>query len=234
MISIILIEPRKSGNLGAVCRAMKNFGFNRLIAVNPRCKVNSLEARKRSKHANDVLKKVKVVSSKYLDRFDYLIGTTARLGTDYNISRNPITPEQLGKKLCEIDSEKVNIGIVFGRENNGLTNEEIERCDFTVTIPTNKKYAVMNLSHSVAIVLYELVKKRNDNVISHIRPALKEEKQIALNRIDDILKKIEFSTPEKVDTQRKLWKKLIGKSFLGRREAFALLGFLRKLNEKLK
>jgi tRNA/rRNA methyltransferase len=233
MISVVLIEPRKSGNLGAICRVMKNFGFNELVVVNPRCKVDSLEARKRSKHANDVLKKIKVVNSKYLDKFDYLISTTARLGTDYNISRSPISPEQLSGKLKEIDVKKLKIGLVFGRENNGLTNEEIERCDFTITVPTKKEYPVMNLSHAVGIVLYE-ISKNEENISSHVRPALKVEKRIALKMVDQLLKKVKFSTPDKIVTQRKLWKKLIGKSFLGRREAFALLGFFRKLNEKFK
>ena len=150
MISIILIEPKKSGNLGAVARAMANFGFDNLVLVNPKCKKTAKEAIKRAKHGLAVLKKAKVV--KKIPKMDTLIATTAMLGTDYNIPRSPISPAQLSK----IIPSKGKVGIVFGREGPGLTNEEVLACDFVCTIPSSKKYPTLNLSHSVALVCYEL------------------------------------------------------------------------------
>jgi len=134
MISIVLIEPENPGNIGAITRVMANFGFESLFLVNPKCDHLSQEAKNRAKHAQEVLNNAKTI--KNLNKFDYLIATTAQIGTDYNLPRSPIKPEQLAKIL----PEKGNIALVFGREGIGLTNEEINKADFVVTIPTNKKY----------------------------------------------------------------------------------------------
>jgi len=223
MITIVLVEPRNSGNLGAVARAMANFGFEKLVLVNPKCNPMSKTAKNRAKWAQDVLKKADVTRDfGYLKRFSTLIATTGKLGTDYNIPRSPITPENLSKIAQK------NTAIVFGRENTGLTNEEINLCDFVVTIPASKKYPVMNLSHAVAVVLYELAKNR-ENISSHIVFAAKKEKQQLMKMLNKALDRMDFATKEKKNTQIKVWKRMIGKSFLTKREAFALMGFLRKI-----
>ena len=85
MISIILIEPEISENIGFVARVMKNFDFKDLILINPKCDLD--KANKTAKHAKDILKKAKIKKISFLKKFDFLIGTTAILGTDYNISR---------------------------------------------------------------------------------------------------------------------------------------------------
>lgn len=225
MISIILIEPKKSGNVGAVARAMANFGFNNLILVNSKCKKTAKEAIKRAKHGIDVLKKAKVV--KKIPKMDTLIATTAMLGTDYNIPRSPISPEQLSK----IIPSKGKIGIVFGREGPGLTNEEILSCDFVCTIPSSKKYPTLNLSHSVALVCYELSKSLSTKKVSeHIVLASKTEKDQLMKMLNKALKKMPFKNTQKRETQIKVWKRMIGKSFLTKREAYALMGFLKKLS----
>jgi TrmH family RNA methyltransferase len=227
MISIILVEPETPGNIGAIARAMKNFGFDDLILVNPRCNHLSKEALDRSTHARSILKKAKIKDKRYLQKYHTLIATTSILGNDYNIPRNPITPEQLSEKLS---NTKKNIGIVFGREGNGLTNKEIEMCDFSVTIPTSEKYPVMNLSHSAAIILYEISKRQHMSRISSKIPlAAKKEKDVIMQYFDKLFDQIEFSTKEKKTTQKIVWKRIIGKSFLTKREAFAVIGFLRKL-----
>ncbi len=219
MISIILVEPEHPGNVGAVARVMKNFGFNDLILVNPKCDPCCEEARNRAKWANVVLKKAKTRKKMPKD-FDYLIGTTARLGTDYNIPRSPLTPEQLVEKISNRKT-----GILFGPESTGLRNEEIELCDFTVTIPTKKAYSSLNLSHSVAIILYKLSRIK----LKNFPAATGKEKKILLDYIEKSIEKMDFSTKEKKETQRTVWKKVIGKAMLTKREAFALMGFFRKI-----
>lgn len=217
MISVILIEPQIEGNIGAIARSMKNFGFSKLILVNPECKIGK-EARCRAKHANDILDNVKIV--KKFPKMDYLIGTTCKTGNDYNIPRNPITPKELKK----IIPSKGKLGIVFGRESDGLSNDEISKCDFLVKIPTNSKYASMNLSHAVNIILYELSDFDND-----ITPISDAEKKQLMKLLNQALKKMDFISEDKRDTQKLVWKKMIGKSFLSKREAYALMGFFKKL-----
>ncbi|MFH1053232.1 MAG: RNA methyltransferase [Candidatus Woesearchaeota archaeon] len=237
MISIILMEIENPGNLGAIARVMKNFDQNNLILIDPRCKKTSQEARNRAKHANDILESAKIRTSSYLKSFDCLIATTASLGTDYNLPRSPITPEQLAKKLNQINAKnsKTKIGILIGRESSGLTNEEIKGCDFIVTIPSSKTYPTLNISHSIAILLYEISKQSNKiNVSSHITPSSKIDKDIINKKLKTILNKLDFATKEKKQTQIMAWKRIFGKSFLTKREAFAVLGFLKKILEKIK
>ena len=263
-MDIILLEPETAGNVGAVARVMKNFGFQNLVLANPKCDYKSQEARDRAKHANDILKQTKIIKKNELRKYYTLIGTTAQLGTDYNIPRSPLTPEQLSK----IIHDKKNVGVLFGREGSGLSNKEIELCDFVVTIPTSKKYPTMNLSHSVAVICYELsrtiggmrrdcqvalehthkyrhtlstsgsmhtggicgVSKHNENITSHIRFASQADKKQLIKMINEQLNKMKFSNKTKKETQKRIWKRIIAKSFLTKREAFGLMGFFRKLN----
>ena len=217
MISIILVEPKIQGNIGAIARVMKNFGYTKLILVNPKCKIGK-EARNRAKNAQEILDKIKIV--KKFPKIDYLIGTSRMKGNDYNIPRNPVSPKELKKIL----PKKGNIGLVFGRESSGLTNEEVAKCDFLVSIPTNKNYSSLNLSQAVAIMLYELSELEND-----IAPISAPEKKQLQKMIDSVMKGMKFTTPEKKKTQQLVWKKILSKSFLSRREAYALMGFFKKL-----
>ena len=230
MIELILIEPRKQENLGSVARVMKNFDFDRLVLIKPKCKLG-IKAHKVAKHAKDVIRKAKIEDFSYLKKLDYLIGTTSILGADYNILRNAINPEQLAEKISKI-GDKTKIGVLIGREGIGLKNEEIKLCDILVTIPASKKYPTMNVSHSCSIILYELFKKiSNEKSNSHINFATKKEKDIILKYINNVLDKIEFSTKEKKDTQKKVWKRVIGKAMLTKREAFTVMGFFSKLKK---
>ncbi len=228
MIAVVLVEPKNSGNVGAVARVMANFGFNNLVLVNPKCNPRSKTAKNRAKWAQDVLRKAKIVKSLSSIKSTTLIATTGKIGTDYNIPRSPVSPEQ----LSELIQQRTNAAIVFGREGTGLTNEEILACDFVVTIPASKKYPVMNLSHAVAVVLYELSKKMpKEKHTAHIIFTSKQDKQQLMKLLNKALNKMQFATKEKKQTQLKLWKRMIGKSFLTKREAFALMGFLRKIKK---
>lgn len=226
MINVILVEPEKEGNIGAIARIMKNFDCENMFLINPKCSHLGKEALDRAKHAKEILVNAKIISFKDLEKFDYKIATTSQLGSDYNISRSPIKPAELLKII-----KPGNIALIFGREGIGMTNEEISKTDFVVTIPTSKKYPTMNLSHSVAIILYELFKEK-ENITSHIRPIGKKELEQIERMFNNLLDNIKFTTPEKKETQKKVWKKTFSKSFLSKREAYAVMGLLKKLIEK--
>ncbi|MBI4144858.1 RNA methyltransferase [Candidatus Woesearchaeota archaeon] len=226
MISVILIEPSVPGNIGAVARVMANFGFDELVLVSPKCDHLSEEAQGRSKHARNILRAAKVVHA--LPKLDYLIATTSALGTDSNIPRSPVSP----KELVSLLEGKMNgrIGLVFGPEGPGLTNAQIDKCDFVVTIPTHKKYHSMNISHAVAIVLYELFDAYGETKVAEdIKPITPAERRVALKYIDEILERYAFRTDTKRETQRLLWRRIVGKLFMSKRESYALLGFLRQV-----
>jgi len=224
MIDIILLGPEHEGNIGAICRVMKNFGFMNLVIIDPAVKIGE-DARRRAKHANDILKKAKIRTQRVLNNYDYLVGTTSQLGNDYNIPRCTMSPEELCSKI----PKKKKVGIIFGRESKGLFNSEIEKCDFLVSIPTQAEYPVMNLSHAVGVILYELAKNKKGKIGENIAPISKKEKDVLLKIVNSSMKNLEFKTKEKKDTQKTIWKKVIGKAMLTKREAFALMGFFRKI-----
>ncbi|PIN86895.1 hypothetical protein COV19_02715 [Candidatus Woesearchaeota archaeon CG10_big_fil_rev_8_21_14_0_10_44_13] len=233
MISIVLISPITPGNIGAIARAMKNFDFKELILVNPRCDHISKEAMDRASHAKDILKKAKKMAfNEVLERFDYIVGTTSKISTDYNIPRCPISPEQFAEKLDEIKG-KTKFALLFGNESFGLTNKEIDGCDFMITVPSSKDYPALNLSHSAAIILYEIyARKGRKKVTKEIWPITNKEKKQIAKMVDNVLDSMIFETKERKDTQRKVWKKMVGKSFMTRREAYALMGFLKKILQR--
>jgi len=229
MISVVLIEPETSGNIGAIARVMKNFEFSDLVLINPKCNHLEKESLDRSTHAKSILKKAKIKKISFLKTFDYLIGTTAKLGTDYNVPRSPIIPEQLSEKLSKINN-KLKIGLLIGREGTGLSNKEISMCDFIVTIPSSKKYPTMNISHATSLILYEIFKKQTKKKSNaHIIPATQKEKEVIMDNFNKVLNSVKFSTKEKRQTQKTVWKRIFGKAFLTKREAFAVIGFLKKL-----
>ena len=106
MIDIVLIQPKTPGNIGAIARVMKNFGFANLILINPDCEID-FDAKSRAKHAKDILENARVENFDFLNIYDYKIGTTARLGSDYNIPRSPLTPTELSKKINSLENVKV-------------------------------------------------------------------------------------------------------------------------------
>ncbi|MBD3164348.1 TrmJ/YjtD family RNA methyltransferase [Candidatus Woesearchaeota archaeon] len=228
MISVILIEPEWASNVGAVARVMGNFDFKELVLVNPKCKVSELDAVKRAKHAAGILKKAKVRKS--MGKYDLLVGTTSKLGSSYNIPRLPIPPEQLSSKLSKINLKNKRIGLAFGREGEGLHNDEIKKCDLVVSIPSSVKYPALNLSHSAAIVLYEIFKASSKDKIGENFDLISgNEKRKLIELVDSRIDKMEFATKDKRKNMKMLWRRLIGKSFLTKREAFGLFGFFRKI-----
>ncbi len=155
---VVLVEPEGPGNIGSVARVMKNFGFRNLVLVNP-CEIN-LETRKYAMHAWDIVENAIILNS-FDEIFsldtDFFVGTTAKVYTDNNTTRAAITPRELASK-----AKDTSLAFIFGRESSGLKNEELRRCDLVLNIPTSEEYRAMNLSHSVAIVLYEIFLTRRE------------------------------------------------------------------------
>lgn len=153
-IRVVLIEPLNDGNIGAIARAMKNFGLDELVLVRP-CAVGE-EAIKRAMHASDVLRSAKTVFSEddALDGVDYIVGTTGvDTANEKKFSRISVTPEAFADRIRDLDG---CIALLFGREDFGLDNDVVRRCDFLLTIPANPTYPILNISHAATIVFYEL------------------------------------------------------------------------------
>jgi TrmH family RNA methyltransferase len=126
--------------------------------VNPR--YHKEEAEKYATHGKDILTSAKIISLEQLRRkFDILIGTTAIQATSrLNILRESISPEQTAKVIKDTSSK--DFCILLGRESSGLDNKELELCDLVCVIDTKTRYKTLNISHALAILLYEISKTK--------------------------------------------------------------------------
>ncbi|MFH2020769.1 MAG: TrmJ/YjtD family RNA methyltransferase [archaeon] len=234
MLTVVMIRTQSPGNIGFMARAMANFDLNSLVLVDPLCNHLDDEALKFGMHAKNIIIKANVKPYAYLKilkkDYDYAVATTAALGTDYNIPRTPLLPEEFAKKI----DPKLNIALVFGNEADGLRNDEIKCCSMIVTIPTSKTYRAMNISHAGAILFYEIYKKMGTNKITnHIIRASPKEIEIMEQTMDLILDSLDFATEQKRQTQKITWKKLMEQSMISKREAFVIIGALRKLKDNI-
>ena len=230
MITVILYRPQTAGNIGAVARVMKNFGFSHLAVITPNCDMLDDVAIQRAKHAKNILGAAVCMHINDLAKYDLLIATTSKITTDYNIPRTPVTPRQLSEDLKEV---RGNIGLLFGPEGVGLPTSLLRTADYTVHIPTSKAYAAMNLSHAVGIVLYEIAQLSLKDKLTGFPLAPSEDKKRILDSVKRILKKLDMPVKQK-SVQNDLWPKALGKARLSKREAMALMGFFREVERKLK
>jgi TrmH family RNA methyltransferase len=152
-ISFILVEPCEPGNIGASARALKNMGFRKLELINPPPFL-TYEARSMACGGKDVLEQAAVHSSfcQAIADKPLIVGTTRRYGS----KRGLFLPFEQGAKKIVKAASKNKIAILFGREQNGLYNQEIEECGFLIKIPANPSFPSLNLSQSVMLVAYEL------------------------------------------------------------------------------
>ncbi|WP_457743151.1 RNA methyltransferase [Thermococcus sp.] len=230
MLSVVLVEPEGPANIGMVARTMKNFGFSRLVLVSPNLTDESYTY---AVHARDILEKAVIVDTfdKALELFDLTVGTTGKPGRRFIPYRAPLYPWELRETLKDYTGE---IGLFFGRESIGLTNSELEKFDFIVTIPTSENYPVMNLAQAVAVILYELSKARPEPLSESLKPATREEKEALVKIWIRLLEVLDYpKDEERREVFVKIFRKAIGKAFLYGREVHTLIGPLRKAVKKL-
>jgi len=150
-IYFILVRPQMGENIGFVARAIKNFNIKHLRIVNPRCHWPNQKALATSVGAKDILKSTKVYNSieKSIGDLDIIFASTSRIR---KVNKKIISILDLKNKV----KKKRKIGILFGPEASGLSNDEISYADYLVKIPTNKKFSSLNLSHSAIIFCFEI------------------------------------------------------------------------------
>ena len=151
-IRIVLVEPAGALNIGSISRVMKNMGLTQLVLVNPRCEVLGEEATRMAVHANDLLEAATIVPDlpTALQGCTRVIATTAR---DRAIPTALETPRQALPWLVE-SSEPT--ALLFGREDTGLTNTELNYATRYIRIPVGSEYSSLNLAQAVGVCAYEL------------------------------------------------------------------------------
>ena len=231
VIEFILVEPSHSGNLGACARAIKNMGFEKLAIIKPR-KTITEEAFHRAKSAKDILENAVIYESfdQAIEEKNLILATSARERT---IPWPTFYIDEISEEIKgELKSEKTKSAIIFGREDNGLSNEELQKCHIHLVIPTSDEYSSLNLSHALQLVAFEIRKIYLDNNVS-----ISEEKDLVSNleneklleHLMEVLKKIDFYDPKSSKQVKTRIERLIKKIRLDKMEMGILRGFLSKI-----
>ncbi|HII39160.1 TPA: RNA methyltransferase [Candidatus Micrarchaeota archaeon] len=154
---VILVEPEYQINLGMVARAMKNFGCDDLVLVKPKCKIG-FTAKMFAKHAEDLLENRREYPSlqEAAKGCGIVVGTTARVTRFSDRLKNCVS----STRLTQTVNGRGKAALVFGSESNGLKEDDALACDVTAYIPSFPEQPVLNLSHAVAVTLYELSSKQ--------------------------------------------------------------------------
>jgi TrmH family RNA methyltransferase len=227
---IVLVEPKNSGNIGAVARAMMNFDVDKLYLVNP-CELDGV-CYARAMHATKILDDAKTFScfEDAVKNLDYLVATSSiESKTDKRHLRNPLLLEDFAEKVSEVEGK---VGLVFGREDYGLFNEEIAACDIMLKIPTSESYPSLNLSHAVTIVLYSLYLKKA-YIPKRRRPMGPLEKKKLYEFFGQLLDDIDYP-PHKKEHTKIMFKRIMGRAMPSKWEYHTLMGVFSKSLGKIK
>jgi tRNA/rRNA methyltransferase len=229
-VKVIMMEPETGGNIGAIARSMKNFQLNDLWLVNPKTPIND-EAKRFAMGGLKVLTSAKVVDTfnTALEGVDLVVGTSSVAATSTsNLCRVSIKPSELAEK---VQGAEGTIALVFGRESSGLSNQEVEACDFMVTIPANRQYNVLNVATAASIIFYELFDKgiTRQNFELAARPTIER----LLTQFDTLVRLSNMAAHRRKLAHR-AFRNIISRSLVSKREASLILGLFRKLLAELK
>lgn len=239
-ISIVLVNTSHPGNIGAAARAMKNMGLSQLVLVDP-VDFPSGVAVGRAVSAVDILENAKVVATleEAVADCSLVIGTSAR---SRKIPWPMVTPESCAEKIV-VESGLSKTAIVFGREDSGLNNEELQLCTFHVQIPTNPGYSSLNLAAAVMVICYELLKQLQSEELSVVKSedeywdqakATGRELEHFFAHLERVMIKIRFHDPENPRLLMQRMRRLFGRIRIDVMEMNILRGILTNIEYNLK
>ncbi len=229
-ITVVLHKPKYAGNIGSVARAAKNMGIRQIIVVGG-ADFDREEMQQRSTHlAADVLDQIRYCKSidEALGGFNYIVGTTARLGK----ARGPfISPRTAAQTIADI-SRRNKIALLFGPEDTGLANEELRLCHSVVTIPTSREFTSLNLSHAVMILCYEIFIASSPAIKATetaSKLARSQELEGMYEQIKTLLADIGFLNPENPDYWMMHLRRFFARAGILSREVKIVRGICRQL-----
>jgi tRNA (cytidine32/uridine32-2'-O)-methyltransferase len=226
-IRIVLVGTTHPGNIGAVARAMKNMGLSDLALVNPRHFPHD-DATARASGATDVLDAAKVVSSlsEALTDCVYVAGASARSRT---INWPSMGPRDCAERMI-LESKQGVVAAVFGRENSGLHNDDLDLCHTLLTIPTDPGFSSLNLAMAVQVLTYELrvagMVDPGPGFDSEAPPATGEEMERFYTHLQQVLMDIQFLNPDNPRYLMRRMRRMFIRTRPDKNEANILRGFL--------
>ncbi|PPD31508.1 MAG: tRNA (cytosine(32)/uridine(32)-2'-O)-methyltransferase TrmJ [Methylomonas sp.] len=226
---VVLVETSHPGNIGAVARAMKNMGMDQLRLVTPKLFPHA-DATARASGADDVLRNAEVYSSLQdaIADCQIVLGSSAR---DRTISWPSLTARECADKWGGNTDD--TIALVFGRENSGLKNEELDLCHYLLRIPCNPGYSSLNLAAAVQVVCYELFVSSNQQYQSLIGDqgevplATAEQMESFYEHLQQTMADIGFLHPDRSTSIMRRLRRVFNRTQLDTKELDILRGILR-------
>lgn len=236
-IRVVLVNTSHPGNIGGAARAMKNMGLSRLVLVDP-LDFPSGEAVARASGATDILDNAQVVKTleEALAGCNLVLGTSAR---DRRIPWPLLDPRECATACLGQAGQGGEVALVFGREYAGLTNEELQRCQFHVHIPSNPDFSSLNLATAVQVLAYEVrmawlaaqglptkQEKLETTAMLNAQSATMDEMELFYGHLESTLVEIGFLDPQKPRHLMSRLRRLYGRCGISKLEMNILRGIL--------
>jgi tRNA/rRNA methyltransferase len=228
-ISIVLVEPQSPGNIGMVCRAMKNMGLTRLRLVKG-CDRFHPEALKFAVAAKDLLEQAEIFPDLAAALADstLTVGTTRRHG---KYRQEILSPPEVAEHLRDQAGPGCKAAIVFGREDSGLTTDELSLCRWHATIPSAEAYGSLNLAQSVLVFCYELGKAGESPGGGRELPiATSGELETLFGQMDACLRKIGFLNEQNPEHIMRSLRRIFFRADLDSREVAIFRGMMTQID----
>ena len=231
-VHVVLSHPSEPRNVGAVCRAIKNAGITRLTIVTD-SEIDFDAALPLAVDARDLLDAARIVS----DLPAALAGSTLIAGVTRRVGQRrkqvSFTPWQLAGKAADLSMSPSNatLSIVFGNEQSGLSDAELELCHMAVSIPSSPDFPSLNLSHAVQVIAYELyIANLAGRASVGYQPIDSQELATEVARIVKSLENLGFRTQAGPQGMRTFLTDILGRAMLSQAEADRLMGLFEKLD----
>lgn len=232
-IRIVLVNPSDPGNIGAAARAMKTMGLKYLYLVAPKVFPHR-KASVRASNALDIIGEVEVVATleEAIRDCQLVFGTSTR---PRELNWVSLTARAAAERISEMPEQKT--AILFGCERCGLTNQELQHCQFQITIPTNPDYSSLNLAAAVQVVCYELrlafLQKTEIVLPKQIDLANVEQLEYFYQHLHSVLTRIEFLQPFRSQQIMDRLRRLFSRAELDETEVKILRGILSAIQKKI-
>ena len=230
-LRVVLVRPSVAGNLGAVARLLANFGVPELRLVRPHADPCDEQARRLATHGESVLTTARSFATLREALADCVLTLATSARTQGLFRQQSLTSLDRIASLAIGSQQHGPVALVFGPEQTGLLNDEITLCHYLITIPTHPDYPVLNLSHAVAICLYELYQHAGLSIqaVPRSAPATHDELERMFEHLRRGLEALHFLWDERADTLMHAVRHMLSRAQLTPVEVEILHGLARQM-----
>lgn len=226
-IRIVLVRPRGSGNVGSIARAMKNMGAAELAIVG-KARTRSFWARAMAVHGRDILSEAKCWDTirEAVADCTLVVGTTCRRGL---YRRHSQPPREVAPDIVAA-AQTGKVALIFGPEDHGLSNKDLEPCQLLITIPSHPDYESLNVAQAAIICLYEIyLASLMPSAPPEIQRAPVDDVERLFDRMRTTLLKIGFLDSENPEHMLLAFRRILGRAGLEDTDVRIFTGLFRQI-----